>query len=224
MSYTEDDEQHEPAPSRRWIWIALAVALVLISTGAYFVEKWLAPMRDAEKMQELVKAMGGRMVEVDRQFAARMEAQHRDSPVGNFGPEQAIDAATRGAMRAWVATAIGIIDESLARREQIPIETIGQVEASRANDKAKSAMVKAIRDAMAKHVPLSVRIMKAMREYLEKIGEMVAYLDRNAHAIQLREGRLEFDDGAAGERYSRLEHELAALEQVLERLQQQARR
>lgn len=223
MSYTEDDEQHEPTHSRRWIWISLALALVLIGTGAYFVERWMAPMRDAEKMQDLVKAMGGRLAEADREFAARIEAHQSDSPLANFGPEQAIDPGIRSTVRAWVAAGIRIIDESLAKREQIPNETIARIEASRVNDKAKSTMVKGIRDAVAKQVPLSVRIMKAMRAYLAKVGEMIAYLDLNALAIQLREGQLEFDESAAGVHYSNLENELAALEQQLKGLLRGAR-
>jgi hypothetical protein len=224
MSNIEDDDQEHPAPSRRWIWISLALALVLIGTGAYIVDRWMAPIRDAEKMQDLVKAMGDRFTAVDRDFAARMEAQQRESPLGSFGPEQAIDAGARSNTRAWAEAGIALIDETLARRALIPNETIARIEASRANDKAKSAMVKGIRDAVAKQVPMSVRIMTAMRAYLAKIGEMAAYLDLNAQAIQLREGQLEFDDSAAGEHYNNLEHELAVLEQQLKVLQRGARK
>ncbi len=62
-----------------------------------------------------------------------------------------------------------------------------------------------------------------MRAYLEKIGEMAAYLDANAQGIQLREGQLEFDDSAAGDRYNAFLHELADLERELQRLQQLAK-
>ena len=222
MSNTEGDDQQKPTRSRRWIWIALAP--VLIFAGAYLAEQGVGPMTDAERLRDMVNAMGGRLAEADRESAARIEAQQRDSPLGNYGPEQAMDATTRSATRAWAAAGIGIIDESLAKREKILQESIARIETSRASDKVKGALLKAIRDAEPNKASLSVRIMKAMRAYLAKIAEMVAYLDLNAQAIQLRKGQFEFDDSAAGERYNKLEHELAALERELRGLLQQQRR
>jgi hypothetical protein len=223
MSKTDsgDDQPKQIQIPWRWIWIALA--LVLVGAAVYYLEQRSAAFRDVDTLQAMVKEIGGRYVEVDRDFAARMEAHRRDSPFGTFGPEQAIDPGIRSATRAWVAAAIGIIDDSLARRERIQNDTIAQIEASRATAKVKTSMLKAVRDAAIK-APLSVRIMNAMRAYLEKIGEMAAYLDLNAQGIALREGQLEFDDGAAGDRYNDYLRELAALERELQRLQQQARR
>lgn len=207
--------------SRRWFWITLAI--IFLGVGSYYVERRNVPTRSADTVEEVTKAMAKRYVEVDREFAARMEAHRSEMPPVPFGPEQAIVATKRTAMRAWVAGATGIIDESLAKRERIGHEFIAQIEASKAGENAKRAMLAGIRTA-AVQVPLSVKLMNATRAYLEKTGEMVAYLDQNALAIALREGQLEFDDPAAGERYNQFEHELAALEQELQRLQKQAQR
>jgi len=180
--------------------------------------------RGSENLQAMIKVMDSRNVEADRDFAARIEAQQRQSPLRDFGPEKAVDAAARSAMRAWLAAAIGTINESLAKRERILNETIAEIEAARVSDKAKSTMLAAIRDAAAQKVPLSVQMMKAMRAYLEKISEMVAHLDLNATGLSLRDGQLAFEDGAAADRHNALEDERVALEQELQRLQQQVRK
>ncbi len=225
VSDTEGADHRKPARRRRWIWIALAP--VMIFAGIYFAEHGMGPISDDEKLRDLLNGMNSRMAEADRVSAARIEAQQRNSPLGDFGPEQALDAKWRSTTRAWAGAGIAIIDESLARRELILGETIARMEASGAGDKTKSRYLQAIRNAAPNEASLSVRIMKAMRAYLAKVGEMVAWLDLNAQAVRLREGEPRFDDKAAGARYDKIERELAALQQELEALlqrQKQARK
>jgi hypothetical protein len=225
MSKTDagnDRQEQAPRPRRR-VWVVLVLILVA-AQGLYYLTQGFESPSGSENLQAMVKAMGSRNVEADREFAARMEAQQRDSPLRDFGPERAADAAARSALRAWVVAAIGTIDEALARRERILNETIARIEAARASDKAKSTMLAAIRDATAQKVPLSVQMMKAMRAYLEKIGEMVAHLESNAPGLSLRDGQLAFEDGAAADRHNALEDERVALEKELQRLQQEVRK
>jgi hypothetical protein len=210
-----DDGEYRPPFPWRWVWIGLAVA-VLGGVG-YFIQQRIAAYHEVDVVREMVDRMADRYAEVDRDYAASMEAHHGNMPFSTFGPQAAINPAVRAATREWVKAGIAVIDDALARRGRIQGEITARVEATRAGPAVKGAMLGRVREAMLK-TQKPAHAMEAMRAYLEKIGEMAAYLDAHAQGIALSEGQLQFDDPEAGERYNDLLRELEVREQEIRRL------
>lgn len=217
-----DEEASTPFPWRRWILGGIAFAL--IGTAGYYLAQRAAGYRDLDVLQEDVHHLRDRYAAVDRDYTESMAAHMAKSPFGQrFGPDAAINPGIRGATREWVTAGIALVDEFLARRERLQNDLVARISASRAPETSKDAMLKSTRDVALK-LPQPVRIMMGERAYLEKIGEVAAYLDQNAQGIALEEGQLQFDDGAAGERYNVLLRELAAAERERDRLKRQVMR
>jgi hypothetical protein len=210
-----DDGEYKPPFPWRWVWIALAVA-VLGGVG-YLIQQRIAAYHDVDVVHEMVDGLADRYAEVDRDYAASMEAHRGNMPFSTFGPQAAINSEVRAATREWVKAGIAVIDDALARRGRIQGEITAGVEATGAGPAAKAAMLGRVREAVLK-TQKPARAMEAMRAYLEKIGEMAADLDAHAQGIALQEGELQFDDPAAGERYNDLLRELDAREREVQRL------
>jgi hypothetical protein len=213
------EETESPFPWRRWILIGAVVALV--GAGGYFLERQAAAYREVDVVQDAARHLSSRYAEVDKAYASSMEAHLARSPFPSFGPAVAINPGVRSATREWVRDGIAIIGDFLAKRERVPEELIKRIEASRAGPMAKESMMKNVREAALK-AQRPVNLMNAQRAWLEKLGEVMAYLDSYAQGIALEEGELHFDDVAAGERYNDLLRGLADVERELQRQKQQS--
>jgi hypothetical protein len=205
----------------RWVWIGLTIAL--LGAGGYYLEQRAAAYREVDVLQDLAHQLGKRYAEADQDYATRMAAHQASAPFTQFVAEEAINPGVRSATRAWVAAAVAIIDEALAKREQIPQELNKRIDTSKAGPMAKESMAKNVREAVLK-AQRPPHLVQAYRAYLEKIAEMAAFLDQHAQEISLQDGRLEFDDATTGERYNAFEHELARLDREYQRQKAQAER
>ncbi len=211
----------EPAYRRtRASWFG-AWVIVLGVVPAMFIAQRVEYKRETEKAGAIVKSMAERLKTADQEYAERLKAGFKESTRAIFATEAIADAAARKEARANVAAVIGIIDDGLARRARILEETIVQIQATGAPKQVKEAIAADIRAASGGREPLSVQIMKGTRAFLGKAEELIAHVDRNAGSVEAREGRLEFTEVSAGERYHALQSELAALGADLQRLGQE---
>ena len=204
----------------RGYWFG-ALVIVLGVAPAMFVAQRLEQGRETEKVNAIVKAMGESLQSADREFAERLKAGLKESTRAVLASETVTDAVARKDARSNLAAVIAIVDDGLAKRARIPQDAIAQVQAGGAPDRVKRSIIGEIRAAGEGREPLSVQMMKGTRAFLAKFDELIAHVDRNGEGIEVREGRLEFVDGAAGDRYNALQPELAALEAELRRLQQE---
>lgn len=207
----------EPAYRKvRASWIG-AWIILLGAVPAVLVAQHAEQNREAGKAREIVKATAERVTRLDQEYADRLKAAFKGPGWAVLSSDAIVDAAARKEARANLAAAIGVVDDYLGKRARVPEEAAAHILATRAPDRVKQEIVAEIRASAGKE-PLSVQMMKGMRAFLGKTGDMIDHLDRNAGVITVREGRVEFSDRAAAEHYNALRAELGALEADLRRL------
>ena len=180
--------------------------------------------RETAKVHEIVKTLAERVTTVDRLYADRMKTEFKVSGWAVLSSEAIAGSAARKDARLNLVAAIKIVDDTLARRITIAEEAIVQIQATGAPKEIKQGILTTLRAAAGNKESPSLQMMKGTRAFLGKTDEILVHLDSNAGVIIADEGRVDFSDTMAAERFITLWSERAALEADLRRRLEEARK
>jgi hypothetical protein len=203
----------------RVAWI-FGWVVALAAIPAVIVEHRMEERREAEKLLEVVKSMGLAIKRSDEEMSERIQKAVSDTTRAVLSSVAIADAAARKSARAELAAAVKAIDESFAQRARSLEDTVKKVEASGASKRLKRVTIHELR--ADRKEPLAVQMTRGVRVFLLKADELIALVDANAAGVEVSDGALAFADTAVLERYKTLQAEMAASQQAMRELAQQA--